>query len=861
MSPLQSDLGHYRVLEKLGEGGMGEVYRAQDTRLGRQVALKVLPQAFATDADRLARFRREAQLLASLNHQNIAAIHGLDDAGGQTFLVLELVEGEDLAAHLRRGAMPVDDAIGVATQIAAALEAAHEKNIVHRDLKPANVKLTPDRRVKVLDFGLAKALDPASGSTNLAASPTMTSPAMTGMGIILGTAAYMSPEQARGRAVDKRADIWAFGCVLYEMLTGAQLFAGDTITDILASVVKTEPDWSKLPLETPPSIRRLLRRCLEKDPKDRLHDVADARLELHDREAVVAMPASPQPASPPARRAFLGSIGLTALVALAAGAAGGVLWRGSRDVPPPQWAGVRLGGPEIAMYPRVSPDGQLIAFQAMVNGQSQVAVMKPGTGNWTVLTRDRTHGLVDTLNWSTDGARIFYDRFTDNPLGIYSVPALGGDERLVIENAAAPLPLPDGSLLLLRINASRQPQLHRLRPGTGTLEPLPALMSVNGRVTIRPLRDGRVVLIGRPLQAPDSAEKLYVLRPDTGELRRIGPEAGIDIRDDVAVPPDGETVLLASRDGSMYRVLRVAIDGPAAPQPVLTFLSRPYFDVSPDGAIYVSLMERPVEVLRFRDAGGLVERVAAVPGLAGANAVALPDGRVLIGARTAPRVLVAAAGKDPVAFVEAEADTRGPMTSLGARHAAIMIGSGPSSEIAIVATDTGGIVKRVKAPPGIVSLAASPDGKTLYYTAGGSIFALAVDGGGPRTIGQGDSLTVDPATGDLIVRLDESERIRLVRLAAGGGSPQPIDVKGDLRLVGEALLPGAVRNGRLLLPVATADSWYWYAAVLDLRTGRLDKIAVDYSTDFHGLTWTADGNVLGTGIGVQSALWRFAPAK
>jgi serine/threonine protein kinase/Tol biopolymer transport system component len=282
-------LGPYEVTAKLGAGGMGEVYRATDTKLDRDVAIKVLPPAFTADAERLARFEREAKLLASLNHSNIAHVYGfesatLDDASSVHFLAMELVEGEDLSERLKRGAIPVDEGLDIAKQIAEALEDAHEHGIVHRDLKPGNIKVTPDGRVKVLDFGLAKAYaaeSPAGSDGDVSHSPTL---ARTGTqaGVILGTAAYMSPEQARGKSVDKRADIWAFGVVLYEMLAGRRLFEGETASDVLAGVLKTEIDFGKLPETTTPAIRELLRRCLERNPKNRLHDIADARLALED---------------------------------------------------------------------------------------------------------------------------------------------------------------------------------------------------------------------------------------------------------------------------------------------------------------------------------------------------------------------------------------------------------------------------------------------------------------------------------------------------------------------------------------------------------------------------------------------------
>ncbi len=289
--PSETRLGPYRVVSPLGAGGMGDVYRATDTKLGRDVAIKLLPEAFAADPDRLARFEREAKVLASLNHTGIAHVYGFESAtlpDGTTahFLAMELAPGEDLSERLKRGAIPVGEALEIAKQIAEALEEAHEKGIVHRDLKPANVKLTPDGKVKVLDFGLAKAWTgedggSVSGSGALSESPTLAHTG-TAAGLILGTAAYMSPEQARGKAVDKRADIWAFGVVLFEMLTARQLFDGETVSDVLASVLKSEPDWPALPAAAPASVRRLLERCLQRDPRRRLRDIGDARLVLED---------------------------------------------------------------------------------------------------------------------------------------------------------------------------------------------------------------------------------------------------------------------------------------------------------------------------------------------------------------------------------------------------------------------------------------------------------------------------------------------------------------------------------------------------------------------------------------------------
>jgi serine/threonine protein kinase/Tol biopolymer transport system component len=281
-------LGSYEILSALGVGGMGEVYRARDTKLNRDVALKILPEMFATDNERLARFKREAQVLASLNHPNIAAIYGFEDSSGIHALVMELVEGPTLADRITQGPIPIDDALPMARQIAEALESAHEQGIIHRDLKPANIKVRPDGAVKVLDFGLAKALEPmAAIDGDATASPTITSPAMTRMGMILGTAAYMSPEQAKGRPADKRSDVWAFGVVLYEMLSGQRAFKGDDIADTLAAVLRQDIDWTPLPDSTPPSVRRLIARCLDRDVRRRLRDIGEARIVLDDPAAPV----------------------------------------------------------------------------------------------------------------------------------------------------------------------------------------------------------------------------------------------------------------------------------------------------------------------------------------------------------------------------------------------------------------------------------------------------------------------------------------------------------------------------------------------------------------------------------------------
>jgi sugar lactone lactonase YvrE/predicted Ser/Thr protein kinase len=340
MSP-QHTIAHYRITAKLGEGGMGEVWRATDTKLGREVAIKILPAAFANDLDRMARFEREAHLLASLNHPNIATIYGIE----QDAIVMELVDGEEL-----KGPVPLDTALNYARQIAGALEAAHEKGIVHRDLKPANIKVTPDGVVKVLDFGLAKATD-ASASASATQSPTL-SLAMTRAGVILGTAGYMAPEQARGKPIDRRADIWAFGAVLYEILAGRRSFDGETVTDVIAAVVNREPDWSALPASTPPHIRRLIERCLRKDVRTRLQAIGEARIAMDEPPAPI-----PGGAHPSERTPWI--IAAAAVVVAVAGVIWGIVRRPQLQAATPLEWSMRPG---IFRNPAVSRDGTRLLF-------------------------------------------------------------------------------------------------------------------------------------------------------------------------------------------------------------------------------------------------------------------------------------------------------------------------------------------------------------------------------------------------------------------------------------------------------------------------------------------------------------------
>ncbi|HVH27160.1 MAG TPA: protein kinase [Vicinamibacterales bacterium] len=421
-------LAHYEIVSALGRGGMGEVFRARDTKLGREVAIKTLPDEYARDPDRLSRFDREARFLATLDHPNIAGIHGLEESGGTRFLVLELVEGETLRDRLYGPDRPtVREALGLAFQIAQALEAAHAKGVVHRDLKPSNIKVTASGQVKVLDFGLAKALDiPGSGSTgdaNLSLSPTISASA-TRHGVLLGTADYMSPEQARGEAVDLRADIWAFGCVLYEMLAGQKPFEGRTVSDILAAVLKSEPDWSRLPADLRPRVRYLLERCLRKEARERPARVAEVRHEIEkalaDKDGAQSGPAMAR-VRPRSRLVAAAAVVLTGVVALAAGT---VLLDSSEPLPLMRFgfpAGPLRSLPEIPVV-AFAPDGARLAYTTLdgllVRGLDEAEpVAVPGPTGW-----------IGTPAFSSDGLSLAYVNAPTEkgPFSIMRVPIGGG---------------------------------------------------------------------------------------------------------------------------------------------------------------------------------------------------------------------------------------------------------------------------------------------------------------------------------------------------------------------------------------------------------------------------------------------------
>jgi serine/threonine-protein kinase len=540
---------------------MGEVYRAKDTRLGRDIALKVLSERLAADADRLSRFEREAHVLASLNHSHIAHLYGLEEANGTKFLVLELVDGESLDKRIARGAIPMDEALGIARQIAEALEAAHEKGIVHRDLKPANIALTKDGNVKVLDFGLAKAVEATSVSVGATDSPTITSPAMlTGVGMILGTAAYMAPEQARGRTVDRRADIWAFGCVLYELLTATRVFGGEGVTDTVASVVRDDPDWNRLPAETPAALRRLLERCLVKDPRNRLRDIGDARIELASVGAAAPAEASVTKGRPSTARAIITGV----LIALIAALATWMVLRPAPAAPQPRvHLSVELGA-DITVAPlganiQISPDGRTLAFVGQKTaGASQLYVRRLDQLQATALP-----GTEDANNpfFSPDGQSIAF--FASRKLK--KIASAGGTPVTLCDAPAGRggAWADDGTIVFLPSNG---PGVSLVRVSAAGGKPEPLLSLAEGEVTQRwpqMLPAGKGVLYTASNVASGFTDANIVVQPLPTGTRKIVVRRGSYGR----YLASGHLVYI--QDGVLFaapfNLDRLEVSGPAVP--------------------------------------------------------------------------------------------------------------------------------------------------------------------------------------------------------------------------------------------------------------------------------------------------------
>ncbi len=857
-------LGPYEILTAIGAGGMGEVYRARDTRLTRDVAIKVLPAEFAHHPERLRRFEQEARAVSALNHPNILTIFDIGEQDGVPYVVYELLEGQTLRDT---GAISQRKAIDYAQQISRGLAAAHDKGITHRDLKPENLFVTGDGRVKILDFGLAKvAVQPDAATISAGTQP----------GAVLGTVGYMSPEQVRGEEADHRSDIFSFGAILYEMLSGRRAFRADSAASTMHAILTSEP----AELEQV-AFGRIVQHCLEKSPEMRFQSARDLAFAL-DAASATSSTSGLRAAAAAGRSKPRSALTLAAFWALliTTSALGGYLWH-ARQNSAPMWSGTILPGPSLAGFPRVSPDGRTVAYTVHVGSESQVAAINPQTGNWNVLTKDISQGGAATISWSADGSTIFFARMLDSPRGIFSIPSLGGEERLVLEGASRPEALPDGSLLATKVNANRQHQIFRFWPQSGHSETLPAAVEDDDVFYIRAFSDGRdAVFFGHPLNgagAPlELTSHLYLMDVASGRLRQLDTELPLK-PPFIALDSVHNLVFVVRKPGDLAQLVAIPRSGFGSVQPSLPLtLAALSGDVGADGSLYVDQYEPGSDVLRFPTSGGAPEQM---PGSGLSHVVVRPmhplmlaDGRALVTIPFAghPRLLAAAPGKDPQPLIQTTEETSMPAVVLPGTPSqlAFLIGSGAQQVIAIASLTDGRVVRRLSetatagkfsSRPGIECLTASADGRTLYYSAGGSIWSVPAGGGQPVRLTAGDSVTVHPDGSKLLVKLNEAEP-RLVWVGINGGEPQsiPLHFPQGGALSHHPLLPGSIgKDGRILAAVSTAGLFFYHVAIIDPAKGNAQIVLVQFPGDVIYPSWTSDGKILAVGRAIRSSVWQF----
>jgi len=909
--PAGTLLGSFEVIGLLGAGGMGEVYRAKDQRLGREVAVKVLAADFLAAPEHLRRFIGEARAASTLNHRNIITIFEVGQAGGQPFLAMELVDGQTLRHLAAGGLLPLRRVLDVMVQVAEGLSAAHEASLVHRDLKPENVMVARDGTVKILDFGLAKPFG-AAASGELAASL-----AKTTTGIVVGTASYMSPEQARGRPVDFRSDQFCLGLILYELLTGRKAFDKPSAVQTLSAIIEEEPEpLERLNPRVPAPLAWMVDRCLSKEPEERYAATRDLARELKQvrdhlgrltegvprattarTEAVTspgatsapatsradaaatirtsaAAPARPAttrlPAPPPAPARLSPARVLAALlgaVALLAGGAGLGWWMRDRTAEVPSvWGGeLVLGNTTPVLAARLSPDGQTLAFVTPAGGVSQVAVMKPASGDWTVLTNRPDSGSVYRVAWSKDATRIYFDRVTDTPHGVFSVSAVGGPERLVLEDAQSPEPLPDGSLLVVRTSTRGEFRIYRFSPDTGLVSPLgPGILAESAALAVHATSDGRFAFFWGRLAGEGSASRprqLHVLDLASGTARPFATE--IPIAPPYAVSPDGRSILATVSFGDLFRLVSVSLDGRDV-RGLLTVTTRPSsISPAPDGSYYVCLAESGLEVLRFPVAGGVPERLGSARG-ATSSPAALADGRVLLPGLVAGRrrLLLRSVSGESRPLVETSEQTAPPVAVLDAARTVFLAGpAGAPASLVLASIDGGRILRRLPGTEGTAAqdLSAAPDGRTVYYPDRGNVFAVDVDGPGPpRKLVAGHGVAVFPSGLELLVQRIGLNGVDLYRVPVAGGHELRIPLQPDVRLAPIPISGRAVgADEKAVVTVASRSSWRWGPGLLDLATGTVVPVPVAFDGDVQSVGWADGGTLLGVGVNLRTELWHF----
>jgi Tol biopolymer transport system component len=683
--------------------------------------------------------------------------------------------------------------------------------------------------------------------------------------MVMGTVGYMSPEQVRGKEADHRSDIFSFGVILYELLSSRRAFQGDTAAETMTAILKQElPD---LPDTVPPGVRQTVHHCLEKDPDNRFQSARDLSFALAAMSQSASQSGAAQNLSGTGRwrRWVLMGAGAVGLMALTVAA-----YRLVAPAPTPtNWSGVLLGGPEIAFRPRPSPDGHLLAFYAMDGGYTQVAVMKPESGNWSMLTHSRQHGYVTNVSWAPDGASIYYDRLGAVPHGIYSVPVLGGDERLVFPEAYRPEALPDGSLLAVKLNSKHEWQFFRFWPATGRVQDLPfaAVEIQESLANPRVFPNGKEVLIdGAPLGREAEGMRLLVMDLATGATRPLAPGVSRGTgAPDFAVTRDGKSVVMTLQLGEFTRVISVPAHGQGPAQTLFTTTHEVWgVDTAPDGSVYACLTDLPAEVVSRPLDRDQAETLARFPEASMPNALTvLPDGRVVLTVLNSDRARLMAVepGKSPVAMVATTEETSTPVTVAGPREIAFLIGPVPRGTIALAEVETGRITRRLTPGKGeIVSLTASPDGGTLYFATGDTIWSMPSAGGEARKIRAGNRVVADPSGRALLVSVLESPNVRLFRVPLDGSPETEVRADSGRALRYTHLTSGSWNaDGRVLLSLH--DSWFSAPAVLDTRNGRVQPLPFDHTSEYVSMAWLPGGRMVALRLGMRSTLWRFTPTE
>jgi tRNA A-37 threonylcarbamoyl transferase component Bud32 len=843
----------YRIERELGQGGMATVYLAHDLRHERKVAIKVLRPDLAAVIG-AERFVREIRTIAALQHPHILGLIDSGELQGTAYYVMPFVEGESLRDRLaREKQLPVADAVRIATEVASALDYAHRHGVIHRDIKPENI-LLHDGQALVADFGIALAMTQAGGTR------------MTETGMSLGTPHYMSPEQAMGeREITARSDVYALGAVTYEMLSGEPPFTGPTAQAIVAKVMTDEPRPLTIHRKTvPPHVEAAVLTALAKLPADRFDTAkqfAEA-LATPGPARTVALAAAPRP-----KRATPWLLAVAAgLLGIVAGYAAARSGNGPRVEPTPTYVGERVGGPRIAMSPQLSPDGRTMAFAAMEGSQTQVAVLNPESGDWKTLTHDTTRGLVKALAWTQDGNRIYYERFSEVPRGVYSISPLGSDDRLILPDASSPVPLADGSILAWRLlsGGTGRARLLRYWPETGKLDSFAVFASVLPVQRIGDVFPGGKEVVFMGVTGPfSSRDTLLALDLATRKTRVLSATVGRDGYTALAATPDGHAVLVVETAKDEFRVVSVPRDGSDRRTVLLSTTAVPLsMAVGPDGSIFLDQHTRPAELIRYVPETGRLQRTP-VPQMFVVGAFPLPDGRVLALQRSGGGSSIAAFAEDrsPTAFIATRGSSYFPVASLGRDRIIMRVSDSSATSLVAAYNANGQIAARL---PGFnyQAFAGSPDGTTVFFADSGAIWSMPIGGGPRRRLAEGGSVAPDPNGRYVVTQVIGDDGVHLLHVPLDGTAPHEIPVRGDLPIAPLGLAPNAVApDGRILVEVVSRASWFWPAAILDPKTGRLAIVPPGQAYDVTSAGWDAQGRVMTVVLGLDASLWRFRPEK